>query len=185
MAERDSVPTYKVILVGDTETGKTHLLTRYIKGTIPRYPQPNTAAEFVPRIVKLKSQGTAKLQFWDIPGQERYRALITRHYSKSVAFIVVFDLTNASTFEHAQYWVDEVRNQAEPGAAGVLVGNKKDLVDADPAVRAVTSDVAQSLASRNGMHYCELSAVTGTDVNIPFEVLLEEIDHRQELARNH
>eukprot|EP00409_Alexandrium_fundyense_P004862 CAMPEP_0185903064 /NCGR_PEP_ID=MMETSP0196C-20130402/2286_1 /TAXON_ID=2932 /ORGANISM="Alexandrium fundyense, Strain CCMP1719" /LENGTH=49 /DNA_ID= /DNA_START= /DNA_END= /DNA_ORIENTATION= len=37
---------YKVVLVGDATVGKTHLLSRYIKGTLPKAPTATIGVEF-------------------------------------------------------------------------------------------------------------------------------------------
>ena len=54
-----------VILVGDTGVGKTHLLSRYIKGTLPKNKFPTIGVEFATKPVPLKTGGTVKAQIWD------------------------------------------------------------------------------------------------------------------------
>ena len=38
VGEEDYDYLYKIVLVGDAGVGKTHLLSRYIKGTLPKNP---------------------------------------------------------------------------------------------------------------------------------------------------
>ena len=54
-----------VILVGDTGVGKTHLLSRYIKGSLPKNKFPTIGVEFATKPVPLKTGGTVKAQIWD------------------------------------------------------------------------------------------------------------------------
>ena len=49
-----------VILVGDTGVGKTHLLSRYIKGNLPKNKFPTIGVEFATKPVPLKTGGTVK-----------------------------------------------------------------------------------------------------------------------------
>lgn len=49
-----------VILVGDTGVGKTHLLSRYIKGSLPKNKFPTIGVEFATKPVPLKTGGTVK-----------------------------------------------------------------------------------------------------------------------------
>ncbi len=49
-----------VILVGDTGVGKTHLLSKYIKGTLPKNKFPTIGVEFATKPVPLKTGGTVK-----------------------------------------------------------------------------------------------------------------------------
>ena len=53
MAEEDKPLIYKIILLGDMSVGKTHLLTRYLKDQIPRYPQPTIGIEFASKVITL------------------------------------------------------------------------------------------------------------------------------------
>ena len=64
-----------VILVGDTGEGKTHLISRYIRGTIPKNKFPTIGVEFATKPVPLKTGGTVKAQIWDTSGQERFKAI--------------------------------------------------------------------------------------------------------------
>lgn len=52
--------SYIVILVGDTGVGKTHLLSRYIKGSLPKNKFPTIGVEFATKPVPLKTGGTVK-----------------------------------------------------------------------------------------------------------------------------
>ena len=54
-----------VILVGDAGVGKTYLLSRYIKGSLPKNKHPTIGVEFATKPVPLKTGGTVKAQIWD------------------------------------------------------------------------------------------------------------------------
>ena len=38
---------YKIVLVGDATVGKTHLLSRYIKGSLPKAPTATIGVEYI------------------------------------------------------------------------------------------------------------------------------------------
>lgn len=71
--------------------------------------------------------------------------------------------------------MEELRQNAEPDIVIVLVGNKIDLVERDPSVRAVFAQNAKEFADQNGLHFFESSAVTNFNVKNIFENLLQEI----------
>merc|ERR1719181_2299194 len=73
-ADDDYDHLYKVVLVGDAGVGKTHLLSQYIKGALPKGPGGTIGVEFAERTVALAAGGTVKAQFWDTAGREKYRA---------------------------------------------------------------------------------------------------------------
>ena len=64
-----------VILVGDAAVGKTCLVSRYIKGTIPKQKTPTVGVEFATKAVELRDNVIIKAQIWDTAGQEKYRAI--------------------------------------------------------------------------------------------------------------
>ncbi|CAE8636765.1 unnamed protein product, partial [Polarella glacialis] len=156
--------------------GKTHLLSRYMKDTLPKAPAATIGVEFATRTVRLPSGGAnVKAQIWDTAGQERYRAITRAHYRRAAGAVMVYDVTKQTTFRNCSTWVTEVREGASPDAVIFLVGNKVDLVEQDPSSRQVYHDVAAEFARQHGLMFMEASAVTSLNVNEVFEKLLEEV----------
>eukprot|EP00914_Ancora_sagittata_P002733 GHVO01005856.1.p1 GENE.GHVO01005856.1~~GHVO01005856.1.p1 ORF type:complete len:235 (+),score=35.70 GHVO01005856.1:33-737(+) len=166
---------YKIILVGDATVGKTHLVSRYIRGTLPRNPQATIGVEFATRTVPLAVGGTVKAQVWDTAGQERYRAITCAHYRRAVGALLVYDVTRKITFVNAAKWLEELRQNAEPDIVIMLVANKVDLVEEDASMREVPYETASAFAQRQGLFFSESSAVTTYNVKHIFEHLLQEI----------
>jgi small GTP-binding protein len=165
----------KIILVGDASVGKTHLLNRYIKGTLPKHNVPTIGVEFATRTVTLPSGANVKAQIWDTAGQERYRAITSAHYRKALGALVVYDVTKEKTFDSVTRWVEELKYHAEPDIVIVLVGNKVDLVQKNPNLRRVSEEAGRKLAAEYQMLFAETSAITSEKVNDVFENLLQEI----------
>jgi Rab family protein len=182
--EDDYDHLYKVVLVGDATVGKTHLLSRYIKGSLPKAPTATIGVEFATRTVPLAVGGTVKAQIWDTAGQERYRAITSAHYRRAVGALLVYDITKQSTFQNCLKWMEELRQNAEPDIVIMLVGNKVDLAEKDPSVRQVYYDAAAEFARQHGLFFAEASAVTAHNVKHCFEHLLQEI-YNQSSKGNH
>ena len=174
----------KVVLVGDSDVGKTFLNSQYINSQLPRNQTHTIGAQFASKVVPLQSS-PAKVMLWDTAGQERYRSVVLTHCRKAVGVLVVYDITRESTFQSVMRWVEEVRSQADPNVVLMLVGNKRDLVEEDPAMRTVAVETAQALANSQGMLYREVAAVSGIDVNEAFQVLLEEIERKRLASVSH
>ena len=47
-----------------------------------------------------------RIQIWDTAGQERYHALTPMYYRNANAAVVVFDVSNVTSFERAQKWYE-------------------------------------------------------------------------------
>ena len=170
---------YKLVLVGDMNVGKTFLLSRYVKGQVPKNTGPTIGVEFATKTVPLEAGGTVKAQIWDTAGQERYRAITTAHYRRAVGALLVYDITQEKTFQSVKRWVEELRDHAEPDIVIMLVGNKSDLVEKSPELREVMIETAQQMATKNSMMFIETSAVNGIKVKEAFESLLNEINRRR------
>jgi len=166
---------FKIVLVGDAAVGKTHLLNRYVRGSLPRSNVPTIGVEFATKTVTLPDGGKIKTQIWDTAGQERYRAITSAHYRRAQGALLVYDVTKEKTFESVLRWMEELKTQADPDIVIILVANKVDLVEKDRTLRRVDSERAQQLAYENGMLFEETSALTSQNVTHVFERLLQEI----------
>ena len=74
--------------------------------------QSTIGAAFLTQTVCLDDT-TVKFEIWDTAGQERYHSLAPMYYRGAQAAIVVYDITNADTFERAKSWVKELQRQVE------------------------------------------------------------------------
>eukprot|EP00931_Biecheleriopsis_adriatica_P065891 TRINITY_DN40341_c0_g1_i1.p1 TRINITY_DN40341_c0_g1~~TRINITY_DN40341_c0_g1_i1.p1 ORF type:complete len:218 (+),score=53.38 TRINITY_DN40341_c0_g1_i1:95-748(+) len=182
MGDEDYDHLYKIVLVGDATVGKTHLLARYVKGALPKAPTATVGVEFATRIVTVKDGKKVKAQIWDTAGQERYRAITSTHYRRAVGALLCYDITKQASFQNCAKWMEELRQSAEPDIKIMLVGNKVDLADKDPASRQVYYDAASQFARENDLvasdnHalFQETSAVTNLNVKEVFQELLQEV----------
>jgi len=171
----DSDHLYKIVLVGDATVGKTHLLSRYIKGPLPKAPTATIGVEFATRTIPLAIGGTVKAQIWDTAGQERYKAITSAHYRQAVGALLVYDVTKQATFSNCIKWMEELRQNAEPNVCIVLVGNKVDLVEKDPGARQVSYDTAAEFARQHGLSFFESSAITSYNVKHILEHLMQRV----------
>ena len=111
-------------MVGDAGVGKTHLLTRYIKGKLPQNKPSTIGVEFATKNVTLPNEkGVVKAQIWDTAGSERYKAITTAHYRRALGALLVYDVTKSETFFNARRWMDELKAAADPDCIIYLVGN--------------------------------------------------------------
>ena len=71
----------------------------------------------------------SRFQIWDTAGQARFRALIPSYLGGAHVAIIVYDLTNSTSFENIPEWIDLVQKCGEKFSLVVLLGNKLDLED--------------------------------------------------------
>jgi len=117
------------------------------------------------------------LQFWDTAGQERFRSVTKSFFRDAIGFILMFDLTQETSFVNVRSWLTQLKANAycdDPPI--VLIGNKIDLDDQ----RAVEQVSAIALAEQIGVKYLETSVLTGQVVNEAVDTLLQVIIERME-----
>lgn len=130
----------KVVIMGSAGVGKTSLVTRYVEGRFASQTTTTTGAFFHSK--KVTVDGTkVRLQIWDTAGQERFRSMAPMYYRGANAAILVYDITNASSFDDVKVWIDELKRNCDPDLLIFIVGAKADL--AAHGQRAVTSDRAR------------------------------------------
>ncbi|XP_028582044.1 ras-related protein Rab-39A [Podarcis muralis] len=165
---------FRLIVLGDSTVGKSCLLHRFTEGRFPgpMHSDPTVGVDFFSRLVEIEPGKRIKLQLWDTAGQERFRSITRSYYRNSVGGLLVFDITNRSSFEHVYDWLQEAKMHVHPfQIVFILVGHKCDL----ETQRQVTREEAEELASACGMKYIETSAKDATNVEESFTVLTKDI----------
>ncbi|KAF9076531.1 P-loop containing nucleoside triphosphate hydrolase protein [Rhodocollybia butyracea] len=124
----------KIVVMGNSGVGKTSLLHRYTQNKFdPKNTTSTSGAFFVTK--KVSVQGLkVRLQLWDTAGQERFRSMVSAN-----AALVLYDITNASTFDDVRGWLEELKKNCPPELIIYIVGSKADL----HRHRQVTPDFAR------------------------------------------
>jgi len=94
---------------------------------------------------------------------------------------VVYDITNAHSFDSVKKWVNEITRFAHPNVHRILVGNKVDLANK----RTVTHEQGKQLAQSNKMMFFETSAKDGYGIYYMFDLIRDElISHGLDIPTN-
>ncbi|RNF05655.1 ras-related rab-4 [Trypanosoma rangeli] len=153
----------KLILVGDSGTGKSSLLHRFVEDDFSEQQAQTIGVEFGSKIVQLAGR-KVKLQIWDTAGQERYKSVTRSYYRSAIGCLIVYDITQRSTYESVPQWLNDVRHLAGKDVVVMLIGNKSDLSDC----RQVQHNEASLYALENGLLHFETSAASGEFVSESF-----------------
>jgi len=170
---------FKIIFLGDSNVGKTSIITMYMYGKCDSKHQATVGIDFITRSVTSKDGSKMKLQIWDTAGQERFRSLIPNYVRDSDAAVVVFDVGERESFEGSLDWLDEViKDEKTRPHIVFLVGNKIDLKK-----RAVEESEGDEMAKERGVQYIEVSAKDNSNIKTLFEEIIgglpQEIKKKQ------
>ena len=132
----------KVILLGDTNVGKTSVIKRLKDNTFNYNQQPTLTLEHYNLIIKINSF-ILRMQIWDTAGQEKFDSITSTYYKSTDVAIFVYSINKKESFERIPGWVQELENKNTTEKKGdeeesimikILIGNKLDL-DSDREIK--------------------------------------------------
>ena len=172
---------FKVVLVGDTNVGKTSILQRYAKDNFETDSETTISPTFLTRMIDFPVSGVkAKLQIWDTAGQEKYRSVTPIYYRDAAAAICVFDVTNRQSLDDARKWLNDLRQYAPPHLVIRLAGNKCDLYQQEE----VSLEEAKHFQEENKIEvFQQTSAKENIGIEDLFKGLLEKLEVNKNLKK--
>ncbi|VVC97595.1 unnamed protein product [Leptidea sinapis] len=106
----DFSATYKLLVLGDSNVGKTCIVHRYCDERYYDIYISTIGIDFKQKIINLDGV-PIKLQIWDTAGQERFRTLTTAYYRGAMGIILMYDITNLESFNHLSYWLRNIQEE--------------------------------------------------------------------------
>lgn len=174
---------FKVVLLGDSEVGKTSMIQRYVHNEFTERSSSDrtaTSGESTKRIRINNEEMT--LEIWDTAGQERYDSLETHFYRDSDAVILVYNVTDVPSFHSAcDYWIKEsLKHLPDDSHVPIMViaGNKSDLLDSASDFVDINT-VREFTQSYDLVPPIETSAKTGDNIQRLFHIIATELYKRR------
>ncbi|TMW96483.1 hypothetical protein EJD97_007281 [Solanum chilense] len=134
----------KLLLIGDSGVGKSCLLLRFSDGSFTTSFIITIGIDFKIKTVELDGK-RIKLQIWDTAGQERFRTITTAYYRGAMGILLVYDVTDESSFNNIRNWIRNIEQHASDNVNKILVGNKADM---DESKRAVPTSKGRDIKQR-------------------------------------
>ncbi|XP_047614578.1 ras-related protein Rab-37 isoform X3 [Phacochoerus africanus] len=145
----------EVMLLGDSGVGKTCFLIQFKDGAFLSGTFIATVGiDFRNKVVTVDGV-RVKLQIWDTAGQERFRSVTHAYYRDAQALLLLYDITNKSSFDNIRAWLTEIHEYAQRDVVIMLLGNKE-----------------------YGVPFMETSAKTGMNVELAFLAIAKELKYR-------
>merc|ERR1739838_882409 len=174
-------PMYRFLLVGDHNTGKSTIFSRFLGKDATNMEAGNGTQQFHfgSRHLRTPSSGLdVVLECWDTPGYADEHQL-KLSYEVMDAVVFVYDVNSEATFKNIFRRFEVTRELRETKARLYLVGNKLDLKrrqSSDDAV--VSSQRAKWKANKHAMRVMELSAFSDHGVERLFEEITKDFFER-------
>ncbi|XP_043272194.1 ras-related protein Rab-37-like isoform X2 [Venturia canescens] len=166
---------FKVMLLGDSGVGKTCLLTRFRDGRFLSGNYITTVGiDFRNKMIEV-DEAKVKLQIWDTAGQERFRSVTHAYYRDAHALLLLYDVTNKTSYDNIRAWLGEIREYAHDDVVIMLLGNKCDCGNE----RIVKREDGERLAREHNVPFMETSAKTGLNVELAFVAVARYLKARK------
>ena len=118
----------KIIIIGNSATGKTSIINRYVYSKFDETYKATIASEFSYKIIE-RENVTYRLQFWDLAGQDRGGEVTKIFARDSHGVILVSDATNVVSREDTVLWKKALEGVLSvENVPIVLMENKCDLL---------------------------------------------------------
>ena len=163
---------YRVVLFGKQATGKTCIIAQFINGSFDPGAISSLTAQFIRKTIQFADGRNITLDIWDTAGQEKYRAIAKIYYKEARAVILVYDITDESSFkEMKEYWYEQVKLYAKKDVIFAVAANKNDLDEE----RKISDEEGRKFANEIGAIFASTSAKSASGIQALFDNVGQKI----------
>ncbi len=164
--------TFKIVIFGDSGTGKTTLTHRFLTNLFKQDISMTLGVDFLSKDVEINGE-LVKLQIWDFAGEERFRFLFPSYLKGANGAIFMYDITNYGSLAHVDNWFAIVDNaiankEVDNKLSIIFVGGKVDLIHLKEISTKKAMQIAKSMEAKG---FIECSSKTGENVSKIFDLL--------------
>ena len=172
----------KIIIIGNSSTGKTSIINKYIYNKFSKSIKATIISQFDFKIVKYNDQ-MYRLQFWDLAGQDRSPEMTKLFCQDSNGVIICCEVNNDESRKDTLKWRENlINNRIDVNLIPIILcENKSDLLNND-------MDNFQDLeffSNNNQFTKCfRTSALSGFGIENMIKFILGEIIKRLQNEEN-
>ena len=168
----------KLLLIGNSKTGKTNFINKYLKNKFDPDSKATLGVEFGSKCFRFENF-IIKFQIWDTAGLERYKTIFDAYYNGSSGVFIFYDITDKNSFNCIDIWFKELKSKCKKDAIIIIIGNKSDLEEK----RQVTKEEGESKAKQLNAGFFETSALTGENLDKAFEMMATKLYQKSMLEK--
>jgi small GTP-binding protein len=174
----------KIIIVGDSGTGKTSFVNKYILNRFADTYQATIATQFSSKILEIDGI-TYRLQFWDIAGQDRSVTTTNIFCKNTNGVVLCCEINDKNTLNNTIIWKNSIEQNIDvTNVPMIIIQNKCDLLGSELEYNNGIEELKE-FTERNGIKNCfRTSAMTGFGIQESMEYLIQEIIKVTEFREN-
>ncbi len=179
--KKEILYTCKIVIIGGASVGKTCLFNRFCFNSFNFDSSMTIGLNFHSINLPIHKKDTVESvsnkyivnSIFDFGGQDRFKPLIPKFLGGANGALLVFDLTNPTSFEQLKFWYDELLENTEGSKIPkILVGSKSDLLDSTPIDKIIQEEVIEDYVEEKELDgFFKTSALNNLNVLEVFKEL--------------
>src|SRR5438445_5513825 len=98
--------TYKVVLLGQFNSGKSSITHRYIYDTFDRSVATTIGASYFSKKIETNF-GKITVQLWDVSGSKSYDMLMPMYFKNAHIILIIYDITSRQSFNQVNHYLEK------------------------------------------------------------------------------
>ncbi|XP_003245639.1 ras-related protein Rab-10-like isoform X1 [Acyrthosiphon pisum] len=165
---------WKIIVVGDMNTGKTSIIERYCDRHFIEDRRPTIGIDLKKKNINFENKSIV-LNIWDTAGTEKYQYLSQLFYREAMGLFIVYDVTNLNSLQDLHKWMKNIDDFAPSNVVRILIGAKCDM----ESNRMVSTEEGKLVAKHFGIPFFELSSKNNINVDDAFLKMVSMINEME------
>ena len=169
---KEEVITFKILLLGDSEVGKSSFILRFCEDTFREDSLTTIGLDTKTKYIK-RNNKKVQLVIWDSAGEERFKAIAKNTLKGAHGILLMYAINNKNSFKAIKDWINSIKESVDINKTGLIViGNK---IDLPPDQRKIDKELVESLKEREKVEVIEASAKSNINVNEAFIALIDKM----------
>ena len=159
---------YKIILLGETNSGKTTLFNKFIYNKDKYNYISSITVDDDTKNLTYKNNNYS-ITLYDTAGQERFRSITKAYYHMADGFLLMFDITDENSLLAVKNWIEDIKSFNNSNIF-LILGNKDDLDN------KISDDVINENLGNYNHLFLKTSAIKNINVKESIEKLIDMIE---------
>ena len=164
----DNTENYKIILLGETNAGKTTLYNKFIYNKDKFNYLSSITVDNETQTLDYKNKKYL-ITLYDTAGQERFRSITKSYYKMADGFLLMFDITDEKSLLAVKDWIEDIKYHNSSNIF-LILGNKDDLDN------KISDDVINETLGDYKHLLLKTSAIKNINVKESIEKLIDMIE---------
>ena len=169
MSEKEYDHSIKLLLIGDDKVGKSSFIKRFMEDKFSNEPIDIKNLENKTKILEIEEKKIKIQIFNGVENQFKNRTNKNEFSLRIQGILVFFDLSNKTSFNNLDFYLEEIRNKCGSDMPLLIIGNKSDLE------KAVNDEEIEKLCKDNDVESMSISVKNNINITESIEAIGKSI----------